>query len=219
MPFRYPVNLEVEGRCCVVVGGGAVAEQKVRGLLDAGADVRVVAADLCPALRALVEAEAVTHVGRAYAAGDLDGALLAIAATDDPGVNAAVFAEGEKRRVLVNSVDDIAHCHFSVPSIVRRGDLALTISTGGRAPALSKRLRVQLSEQFGPEFATVVDVLGDVREEALADRQVDFATWARRWATALNDELINSIAEGRVDEARASLRRSLSEGAPTPHRF
>lgn len=217
MPFRYPVNLEVEGRRCVVVGGGAVAEQKVRGLLDAGARVRVVAAALTPWLEERTGAGVLEHIGRPYAPGDLDGALLAIAATDDPEVNAAVFAEGESGRVLVNSVDDIAHCHFSVPSIVRRSDLTLTVSTGGRAPALSKRLREQLSDQFGPEFATVVDVLGEVRDQALAERQVDFATWARRWGEALDDDLIAAIREGRIDQARTTLRRSLSgDAAPTP---
>lgn len=214
MPFRYPINLEVEGRCCVVVGGGAVAEQKVGGLLDAGASVKVVAATLTPGLEELAATGALEHVARPYATGDLDGALVAISATDDPDVNAAVFAEGEARRVLVNSVDDIRHCHFSVPSIVRRKDLTLTISTGGRAPALSKRLRLQLAEQFGPEFATVVDVLGDVRERALAERGVDFATWARRWEDALDDDLITSIREGRVEEARAALSRTLSGDPP-----
>ncbi len=210
MPFRYPICLEVDGRRCLVVGGGDVAEHKVRGLLDAGAGVVVVAEAVTAELDRLAAEGSLEWVRRPYAGGDLEGAWLAVAATDDPACNAAVFDEGEHRGVLVNAVDDVQHCHFSVPSIVRRGDFMLTISTGGRAPALSKRLRQSLSAQFGPELAAVVDLLAEAREVALPRRQVDFGTWARRWEQALDHDLIAAVREGRVDEARAAVVGALA---------
>ena len=209
MPFRYPVNLDVEGRRCVVIGGGQVAEHKGRTLLDAGASVTVVAERPTAGLEQLDADGRIRLVRRAYLYGDLEGAFLAIAATDQPAVHADVFKEAEERGVLLNAVDDIEHCHFSVPSVVRRGDLSVAISTGGKAPALSKRLRSQLAAELGPELGTVVDLLGEVRAEALATRKVDFETWSRRWQGALEHDVAGLVRAGRVDEAREVVRRSL----------
>ncbi|MDQ3304626.1 MAG: bifunctional precorrin-2 dehydrogenase/sirohydrochlorin ferrochelatase [Actinomycetota bacterium] len=209
--FRYPVSLEVEGRRCVVVGGGTVAEHKARALIEAGAAVAVVAGEVTIGLEELATAGALEAVHRAYADGDLEGAFLAIAATDDPGVNAAVYEEGDRAGVLVNSVDDVEHCHFAVPSIVRQGDLTVAISTGGKAPALSKRLRKELSNRFGPEYAVLVDLVGEVRIAARPVRErVDFDTWAARWETALSDQVVALVSEGRIDEARARLLAALA---------
>ena len=209
MSFRYPVTLNVEGRSCVVVGGGPVAEHKCRGLLEAGAAVEVIAGTCTAGLRQLGAEGKVELTGRDYAYGDLGGAFLAIAATDDPAVHAEVFKEAEERGVLVNAVDDAQNCHFSVPSVVRRGDFSLAVSTAGKAPALAKRLRSLLERQFGPEMSTVVELLGDVRAEALATREVDFDTWSRRWEKALEHDLPALVRQGRVDEAREVVRRSL----------
>ena len=204
--FGYPICLELSGRRCVVVGGGAVAEQKVRGLLDGGGDVVVVAGQVSVGLEALVEHGHLRVVRRDYSPGDLKGALLAIAATDDPAVNGAVYEEATADGVLINSVDDIVRCQFSVPSIVRRGELTLAISTGGRAPALSKKLRKGLSAQFGPEYGDLVSLVGEVREAARPERaRVDFDTWAARWEAALDDDVIALVADGRLEEARARL--------------
>jgi uroporphyrin-III C-methyltransferase/precorrin-2 dehydrogenase/sirohydrochlorin ferrochelatase len=213
VPFRYPVTLDVEGRRCVVVGGGPVAEHKARGLLEAGAAVTVVAVTATSGLEELARHGGITLARRPYAYGDLEGALLAVAATDDPAVHTEVFKEGEERGVLVNTVDDPEHCHFAVPSVLRRGDLAVSISTGGKAPALAKHLRARLDEELGPELATVVDLLGEVRSEALADRQVDFPTWSRRWQEALDNDVLALVREGRVEEARDVVRRSLEGDA------
>ncbi len=211
MGFRYPVALDLEGRRCVVVGGGTVAEHKVRGLLDAGASVTVVAAALTPGLEAAGE---VTLVRRPYTAGDLEGAFLAIAATDDKATNAAVFAEASERGVLCNAVDDVEHCHFAAPSIVRRGDLTISVSTSGKAPALARRLRELLSGQIGEEWGVLVDVLATARAEALAaqggSRDVDFETWARRWQSALAGDLAGMIREGRATEVAELVRRTLA---------
>lgn len=215
MSFRYPITLDVEGRRCVVVGGGTVAEHKVTGLREAGAAVTVVAAALTPGLAALADAGNLHWVPRAYADGDLEGALLAIAATDEPTVNAAVYAEGRARGVLVNAVDDIAHCDFAAPSIVRRGDLAIAVSTGGRAPALARRLREDLGRQFGPEWGELIELLAEARASAAGARAgVDFPTWAGRWQAALDAGPLALMRRGRRDEAREAVRRALAGEAP-----
>ncbi len=192
MAFGYPVALELTGRRCVVVGQGPLAEEKVAGLLEAGASVAVIAPS-------------------AYRGGDLAGAFLVIAASGDPAINQAVFAEAETERVLCNAVDDVEHCHFAAPSILRRGELTVAISTGGRSPALAKRLRTELLGQLGPELGVLTDVLGELRAELLPTRQeVDFATWARRWGEALDADLAGLVREGRLDEVRAVVRRAVA---------
>lgn len=207
--FRYPIALDVEGRRCVVVGGGQVAEHKCRSLLDAGAAVAVVSEHASAGLEELARDGRVELTRRAYAHGDLEGAFLAIAATDDRAVNAQVFAEAEERGVLLNAADDIEHCNFAVPSVVRRGDLTVAISTAGKAPALAKRLRARLEGELEPELATVVDLLGEVRTEALAAREVDFETWSRRWAGALDNDVLALVRQDRAEEAKELVRRAL----------
>jgi siroheme synthase-like protein len=211
MPFRYPVALELSGRRCVVVGGGGEAERKARALLEAEAGVVVIAPAVTDGLGDLVRRGELTHVARSYQRGDLAGAFLVIAADGDRAVRADVFAEAEAERVLCNAVDDVEHCHFAVPSIVRRGELLLAISTGGRAPALAKRLRRRLTAELGWEWEALVDVLGQVRAETLPIRTVDFATWADRWRAVLDreDELLALLAEGRIDEVRDRVRDQL----------
>lgn len=195
MAFGYPVALEVAGRRCVVVGQGPLAEEKARGLLEAGASVAVIAPS-------------------AYRRGNLAGAFLVIAATGDRALNRAVFAEAEAARVLCNAVDDIGHCHFAAPSVLRRGDLVVAISTGGRSPALARWLRVRLQQGLGPELGVLVDILGELRTELMATRDVDPATWARRWERALETDLVRLTREGRLDEVRNVVRRAVS-GAGT----
>src|SRR5918992_2516449 len=212
MPFRYPVALELSGRHCVVIGGGSIAEHKALSLIEGEADVTVIAERFTAGLEELARAGALRLNAKPYSHGDLEGAWLAIAATDDGAVNAAVFAEAEERHVLLNSVDDIEHCHFSVPSIVRRGELMFAISTGGQAPALAKRLRRSLAERFGPEYGELVDILGEVRAEQIERRTVDFDTWAERWQAALDHDLLGLVRAGRTSEARALVAEVLEHG-------
>ena len=212
MPFRYPVALELAGRRCVVTGGGSEAERKARALLEAEADVVVIAPVVTGRLGDLVRRGELTHIPRSYERGDLAGAFLVIAADDERAARAEVFAEAEAERVLCNAVDDVEHCHFAVPSIVRRGELLVAISTGGRAPALAKRLRRRLTAELGWEWEALVDVLGEVRAETLPQRTVDFATWAARWRDVLEreEELLELLADGRIEEVRARVRAELS---------
>jgi uroporphyrin-III C-methyltransferase/precorrin-2 dehydrogenase/sirohydrochlorin ferrochelatase len=216
MAFSYPVSLELRGRRCVVVGGGGVAETKARALLDAGAEVRVIAEDFTGGLHHLEECGSIELVRRPYATGDLAGAFLAIGASGDPATNEQLWAEAESRGILLNAVDDIAHCHFSAPSVLRRGDLSVAISTGGKAPALAKRLRAQLARYVGEEYGALVEALGDVRAEMLPSRDVEFETWAQRWQAALDAPLAERVRHGGAAGVKEHLRRCLAGSAEAP---
>ena len=225
MPFSYPVFLEVAGQACVVVGGGPETLAKVRPLVEQGARVRVVV----PASVAGLDELAAAHPGRlsverrAYRDGDLAGAFLCIAATGDPALNARVAAEARRERVLLNAVDDQQHCQFATPSQVRRGDLVIAVGTGGRAPALAKRLRRELAERYGAEYGETAALIGEVRAEARGCWS-SFAGWARRWEAVLDDqvaEVVELVRGGRRAEARALLldrltRPGAEPGAPPP---
>lgn len=217
MAFGYPVMLEVRGRRCVVIGGGVIGEGKVQGLVAAGAHVTVVDGRFTPGLLELAGRGSVTLVRRNYLPGDLAGAFVAIAATDDGATNSQIYAEAEAEGVLFNAVDDSRYCHFAVPSIVRRGNLLMTLSTGGKSPALAKRLRSRLSREFGEEYGTLVDLLAEVREAALPERTVGFDEWAARWEAALKPDLAGLVREGRHQEVKDSVRRILDGGLSPGH--
>jgi len=165
---KYPILLLLEGRPCVVVGGGRVATRKVESLLVAGARVRVISPELHPDLRALRDAARLEHVARTFASGDLEGSFLVIAATDDTLVNEQVWREAEERGLLINTVDDPPRCNFYVPAVVRRGALTLAVSTDGKSCSLAAKLRRELEELFGPEYEPLVDLLGELRQRMKA---------------------------------------------------
>src|SRR5215470_13656996 len=160
----FPAFLKLENRAVLVVGGGAIANSKIPSLLDAGARISVIAPKLSCDLAELVRHGDITWVPKPFEPSDLNGIFLVIAATNIRELNASVFAEADKRNILCNSVDDIDHCHFYYGSIVQRGDLQIAISTNGKSPALAQRLRRELQDQFGPEYAAWLDWLGAARE-------------------------------------------------------
>lgn len=159
----YPVFLRVAGRRCVVIGGGAVAERKVTSLLAAGARVAVVSPSLSAGLAALAAAGAIEHAARPYRPGDLVGAALGYAATDDEALHAVIAREAEAAGVLLNVVDRPRWCSFIVPSILTRGDLTVAVSTGGCSPALARRVREDIERALGPEYERALDVLSRLR--------------------------------------------------------
>ena len=159
----YIACLRLSGRSCLVVGGGDVGLEKVEGLLACDADVTVIAPDLTPALRELADEGSIRWEPREYRTGDLDGRFLAIAATSDTDVNIAVYDEAERRAMLVNVVDVPPLCNFILPAIVRTGPLAIAISTAGASPALAKRMKREIAEQFGEPYARLAVLLNDVR--------------------------------------------------------
>src|SRR5688500_11242132 len=159
----YPVCLDLRERPCVVVGGGTVAARKVEGLLECGARVTVVAPVLGPVLKHWLQEGRIAARVRPYAEGDLEGAALAIAATNEPTVNAEIAAEARARGVWLNAADDPERCDFILPSVVRRGDLQIAISTGGRSPALARRVREDLERLLPAEYADLLPLLADLR--------------------------------------------------------
>ena len=159
----FPIFVKLEGRLVVVVGGGEIAAGKIEGLLRAGARVRVIAPEVDALFAEPIRNRKIEWLPRKFAAGDLDGATLVIAATSAAGVNSSVFREAETRGILCNAVDDVENCHFYYGSIVQRGDLQIAISTNGKSPALAQRLRRELEQQFGPEYEMWLEWLGAAR--------------------------------------------------------
>jgi precorrin-2 dehydrogenase / sirohydrochlorin ferrochelatase len=159
----YPVNLKIADRPCLVIGGGRVAERKIMGLLACGARVTVVSPELTPGLAALHREERIAWHNRPYRQGDLAGAFLVIAATDDKPTQDAIQQEADRDNILLNIADVPRRCNFILPSILSRGDLTIAVSTGGKSPALAKQVREELEERFGPEYAIYLDLLGVLR--------------------------------------------------------
>ena len=178
-PF-YIACLRLTGRRCLVVGGGEIGLEKVEGLLACGGDVVLVAPDAEPALRTLADEGSIRWERRAYEPGDLESTFIAIAATSDTDVNIAVYEDAERRAMLVNVVDVPPLCNFILPAIVRQGPLAIAISTAGASPALAKRMKREIAEQFGAPYAQLAMLLNEVRGWAKAtlptyqDRKVFF---------------------------------------------
>ena len=205
--MQYPVNLVLDGRRCLVVGGGKVAVRKVEGLLACGGRVTVVAPRISDDLRMLGE---VMIEERSWRPDDLDGMWLVIAATDDPAVNRAVYEAGQRAGVWVNGADDPANCSFTLPSVVHRGDLQVTVSTGGRSPALATWLRRRLEGEIGPEYAVLLDLLATERDGLKA---AGVSTEGLDWRSALDSDMLDLIRTGDLAHARERLQTCLSSSS------
>jgi len=204
--FAYPVMLDLVGRPCLVVGGGAVAERKVERLVEAGARVTVVSPSLTQRLLRLATDAQLRWRPREYLPGDVDGFALAMVATDDAAVNAAVAVECRERGVLINCADDPAHCSFILPSVLKRGALTVTVSTGGVSPTMARLVREELETLLPSDVAALTDVIAEVRR-TLRDEGISLV--AERWREALDDELRRLVAAGHMDEARTRLLERL----------
>ena len=206
-PPQYPVNLIVEGRPCLVVGAGAVAARKVAGLLACGATVTVVAPEVGEKIESWAAAGRVALARRPYESGESAGYRLVVAATDDHAVNALVFADGEESGVWVNSADDPATCSFTLPSVVRRGPLLVTVATGGHSPALAAWLRARLEREVGDEYRILLELLSAERE---ALRAAGRSTEGLDWQKALDSNMLELIRAGQIGQARERLQACLS---------
>lgn len=209
----YPVNLLVEGRDCLVVGGGTIAARKTEGLLECGARVHLVAPQVGAEVRALAGDDrppALTWDERPYRAGDVAGYWLVVTAADDPEVNRSVHEDAEVHRVWVNSADDPDNCSFTLPARVRRDPLLVTISTGGHSPALSTWLRRRFEAELGPEYETLVAILAREREAIRASGR---STEGLNWQEALDSGMLELIREGRLAEAKERLQACLSSSS------
>ena len=201
---QYPVNLVLRGRSVLVVGGGPVATSKVAGLLDGGADVlTVVAPEVTDELRAMP----VTIEERSYASPEAADHRLVVTATSDPAVNRQVFLDADAAGVWVNSADDPTNCTFTLPARVRRGQLLVTIATGGQSPALASWLRRRFEDEFGPEYDDLLELLSAERERIKA---MGRSTEGLPWQDALDSGLVDLLRNHRTAEAREVLRKCLS---------
>ena len=204
--FAYPVMLDLTSRPCLVVGGGAVAERKVAGLVEAGARVTIVSPWLTPALLRLATEAPLRWRPREYTAGDAAGFILVVVATDDIAVNAIVAAECRERGAWVNCADDPARCDFILPSVCRRGAVTVAVSTGGASPTMARLVREELDALLPDDIAPLTEVVAAVRR-ALSEGGVSLD--GARWRQALDGELRSLVAAGRTAEAQAQLRERL----------
>jgi siroheme synthase-like protein len=198
--------LDLTGRRCIVIGGGAVAERKVDGLLAAGAHVTVVSPKISEELRRLILQPSLKHLARKYESGDLAGFAIAFVATDDGAVNAAVFDEARTRGIWVNCADDPIHCDFISPAVIRRGELLVALSTGGATPASARAVREELEDFLTDDFAQLVETASEVRRE-LQQRSIQATPAA--WNRALGGDFRRLIHEGKASEAKRLLLDSL----------
>lgn len=202
----FPIYLEMRGRRCLVIGGGAVAERKIANLLEAGAEVTVISPDASENVARWSRNNTIQLEARCYQNGDLDGYELAFVATDDDRVNTSVYQEGKSRGVWVNAADDPAHCDFILPSVLRRGDLTVAVSSGGQSPALARTIREELEIYFSREYEQLAQLAAETRAE-LHQRalHVPFETWRR----ALSGDVRQFLMRGEIARAKSHLLKEL----------
>ncbi len=209
MAKYYPAFLALEGKPCMVVGGGAVAERKVASLLGCGTHVTIVSPELTPRLRRRVEKGQVRHLPRQYRDKDHQGMYLLIVATDDMRLNRSIGIEARKAGVLVNVVDDPDYCDFIAPSLVRRGEITFAISTGGASPALARWLRREIQAHFPPHYSRLATLLRQVRRQL---RREGRPVSPGRWQRAIDHELLSLLENRNRKEAKLRLLASLTDG-------
>jgi siroheme synthase-like protein len=210
LPATYPLILtNLAQVSCVVVGGGAVAERKVRDLLAGGARPAVISPALTEALAGWRAEGRIEHVERAYREGDLAGAFLAVAATNDRATNAAIAEEGRRRGILMNVADEPAEGNFHTAAVVRRGDLLLAVSTGGGSPALTAHIRRELEARYGDEYARLLALLRGLRSGAA--RALPPAQLAALWRRLVSDTLLGWLRAGEDARAEQYAREQVDE--------
>ena len=201
----YPIGLDISGRRCLVIGGGEVGERKAQRLLECGARVSVVGRKLTPALAGLRREGRIEHIPGDYDKGLLEGAFLVIGATDDRAINERIFRDARKRGVLANIVDDPEHCDFILPALCRQGDLVITVATGGKSPALAKKLRKELEEHYGPEYETLLKIMGELRG-TIIDRGQGSDENRRIFESLVGSDLLEHIRKGQWKKAEAVVK-------------
>lgn len=208
----YPVNLNIADKLCLVVGGGAVALRKTKSLLVCGARIRVISPEIHSELNALAGKNQIEWFARGFAEGDLKGAFLVFAATDNPDTQLLIIREAEKYAVLLNSADDPRQSHFHVPAHFRRGKMLVTVSTGGSSPALAQKIRQELEMAFIPEYAVVVELLSLIRERIIgqeADSEENGALFRR----LLQQGIVELVLDANWFDLQMMLLRELPEEA------
>jgi precorrin-2 dehydrogenase/sirohydrochlorin ferrochelatase len=196
----YPVNLDVRNRSCLVVGGGGVGERKVKTLLDCGAVVTVVTTQATDDLENLASTGAIELKTKGYEQDDLQGRFLVIGATDNEALNEQISKDANKRGLLCNIADRPEACNFVLPAMFRQGDLLITISTSNKSPAVARRTRKILQEEFGPEYAVLLNLMGAIRQKMLAQSKSP-EVHKQLFERLLDEGLLEMIREDRIGDA------------------
>ena len=207
----YPINLDIKNRNCLIVGGGAVGTRKVNTLLECGARVTVVSPEPTPQLTRLASEGSIRLEKRDYRSDDITGMFLVIGATDDESLNHQISKDAEQAHILCNIADRPEVCNFILPSIVRRGDLVITVSTSGKSPALAKRLRKQLETQFGQEYADFLLLMGAIRKKLLAQAHEPEAH-KELFHKLIESNILNLMHAGKKEDVNMLLYKILGEG-------
>ncbi len=206
MASYYPVYLDLKNKKCVIVGGGAVAERKASALFPTGAKICLISPTYTPQLAQWSDEKKLNIINRKYQAGDLAGVFLVVCATDNEDVNRQVAADAERLGILVNIVDVPELCNFIVPSIVKRGDFIISISTGGNSPALAKKTRKDLEQKFGGEYGEYVELLGECRRLVL-DRIPDIKKRSRIFQALVDSDLLFLIKQGNRNKLKQCIEK------------
>ena len=209
MASYYPVFLDLKGKLCVVIGGGEIAERKIQGLLECDAKITVISPRVTPAIQERANRGEVQWNARDYAKGDLKETFLAIAATDQAGVNKTIADEATREKVILNVVDNAPLCTFIAPSVVRRGEVTVAVSTGGASPALARKLRESLETSETLEYAHLSGILSTARKE-LKRRGIE--VHPDRWQDSINENLVALVKSGRSQQALERLVSGLADG-------
>jgi len=207
----YPIHLDIQNKNCLVVGGGGVGTRKVQTLLKCGANVTVVSPEISDRLQDLAESERLTLKPRPYRTEDIEGVFLVIGASDDETLNRRISSDAERRNTLCNIADRPEKCNFILPSIVRRDDLVITISTSGRSPALAKKLRKKLERRFGPEYGDFLKLMGAIRSKLLSQAH-EPEVHKPLFEQLIDSNLIALIQQGKTADINALLAKILGDG-------
>ena len=198
----YPIFLtDLQSRRCLVIGGDSEAERKVEGLLAANASVTVISETLTDNMTLWANQHRIAWLPRAWQPGDMEGVWLAIATTRDCALATRLKDEAEQHGVLLNVTDDVPHSNFVAGSVMRRGPLAIAVSTSGCSPALAARIRQQMEQRFGPEYADFLDLLGELRQPVSARYP---SPQARKllWTQLLDSDMLDLLRKGQPEQAR-----------------
>ncbi|WP_027364221.1 precorrin-2 dehydrogenase/sirohydrochlorin ferrochelatase family protein [Desulfotruncus alcoholivorax] len=208
---HYPLFLDIKGKKCLVIGGGSVAERKVRSLLAYGAKVHVTSTKLNAALQEMVASGQVVYSGTSYRPAELDDACLVFCATNDQAVNSAVAKDCAGKNIPVNVVDQPSLCTFIVPSTVARGDLQLAISTGGKSPGMARALREKLEADFGPQFQEFIDYIGNIRNLVISNVE-DQEQRSFILKNLVDNVTIDLVKQGELEQAKERVKNVYNPG-------
>jgi precorrin-2 dehydrogenase/sirohydrochlorin ferrochelatase len=195
MKKYYPVSLDMTDKRCVIIGGGAVAERKAERMIECNAQVVVVSRSLTPVLEDRKKTNTIEHIDADYEKKTLRGAFMVIGATDRDDVNAQVSQDALSLGILVNIVDDPDRCNFILPSLVQQGDLSIAVSTGGKSPALARKIKEDLQQLYGPEYESLLTIMGSLRKKILAQGHASEANKAV-FEALVNSRMLQAIREG-----------------------